>query len=464
MRFVLFTGEEQGLYGSAAYANAVAAAGDNIVAVYNMDMIAWDNVGAPTLRLHTRTTSNPGYAGDLAIAGVFTNVVSAYGLSGSLVPIIDPDGESASDHASFWNKGYPAILAIEDDDDDFNAYYHTINDNLAHINLTYFTNFVKASIGTAAHLAQPSDFAALQGIVVDASNSNPIGLAQVFATAGVTRTGIDHRHNCRILHAATVGGQLHRHRLGVWLLAADRRPHRAANQHHHHAEFCAGPRAHIYRHRSSTGRAHTASAHRHDHDHRLSRQPHHHRCDRRLSHRSGRRSRLHLPCAGQSPGLFRARSSRRAADDRSGGRLRPAADLSACLAPDYTFTGIREQFDATSLPADWAVINNVGTAGWSLRQSQSRANLTGGTGNFAIADSDNAGAGVSMDTELRSPTMDFTTADRVTLTLQDRLPLSGSQPSRKWPMSMSASMAQPGRGPTVWRKTADYRGPQDRDP
>ena len=189
VRFVLFTGEEQGLYGSGAYANAVAAAGDNIVAVYNMDMIAWDKVGAPTLRLHTRTTSNPGYASDLAIAGVFTNVVSAYGLNGSLVPIVDSDGESASDHASFWNKGYPAILAIEDDVDDFNAYYHTINDNLSHINLPYFTNFVRASIGTAAHLAQPSDFAALQGVVVDAANSNPIGLAQVFATAGVTRTG-----------------------------------------------------------------------------------------------------------------------------------------------------------------------------------------------------------------------------------------------------------------------------------
>jgi Zn-dependent M28 family amino/carboxypeptidase len=156
LRFVLFTGEEQGLCGSEAYAAAVSAAGDNIVAVYNLDMIAWDGMGGPTLRLHTRTTGQAGYAADLAIAGVFTNVVSAYGLGGSLTPIISADGEDASDHASFWDKNYPAILAIEDDVDDFNDYYHTSNDNLTHINWTYFTNYVKASVGTVAHLAHPS--------------------------------------------------------------------------------------------------------------------------------------------------------------------------------------------------------------------------------------------------------------------------------------------------------------------
>ena len=76
-------------------------------------------LSGPTLRLHTRTTSNPGYPGDRAIADVFVDVVSNYGLSGSLTPIIDPDGITASDHSPFWNKGYSAILAIEDDEDDF---------------------------------------------------------------------------------------------------------------------------------------------------------------------------------------------------------------------------------------------------------------------------------------------------------------------------------------------------------
>ncbi len=156
VRFVFFTGEEQGLLGSDAYATMVAAAGDNIVAVYNMDMIAWDSIGGPTLRLHTRTTGNPGYPGDLAIANTFIDVTTLYALSGGLSPILDPDGITASDHAEFWQRGFPAILAIEDDVDDFCDYYHTVNDKRQFLNMAYFTNYVKASVGTAAHLAMPS--------------------------------------------------------------------------------------------------------------------------------------------------------------------------------------------------------------------------------------------------------------------------------------------------------------------
>lgn len=154
VRYVLFTGEEQGLHGSKKYADVVA--GENVVAVYNMDMIAWDDVGGPVLRLHTRTASNPGYSGDKAIADLFVDVVNDYGLSGVLDPVIDSDGVTASDHASFWNKGFSAILAIEDDVNDFNDYYHTVNDTISILNMTYFTNYVKASVGTAALLAVPA--------------------------------------------------------------------------------------------------------------------------------------------------------------------------------------------------------------------------------------------------------------------------------------------------------------------
>ncbi len=156
IRFVFFTGEEQGLLGSSRYAAAAQAAGDNIVGVFNMDMIGWDQLDGPTLRLHTRTSGSAGYPDDLAIATMFNDVVSVYGLSGSLSPIIDSDGITASDHASFWSRGYPAILAIEDDQDDFNQYYHTTNDKREHLNMGYMTAYIKASLGTVAHFAVPS--------------------------------------------------------------------------------------------------------------------------------------------------------------------------------------------------------------------------------------------------------------------------------------------------------------------
>ncbi len=157
VRFVFFTGEEQGLLGSVAYSDLVYANGDNIVAVYNMDMISYDAIGLPYLRLHTRTTSNPGYPGDLAIANTFIDVVNTYGLSSGLSPIITADGESRSDHNSFWSNGYSAILGIEDHIDDMTPYYHLTTDTITTLNWIYYTNYAKASIGTASHLALRDD-------------------------------------------------------------------------------------------------------------------------------------------------------------------------------------------------------------------------------------------------------------------------------------------------------------------
>lgn len=156
VRYVLFTGEEQGLLGSAAYADAAYAASNNIVAVLNLDMIAWDSLNGPTLLLYTHSIGHPNYTNDLLIAITFTNVVATYGLQDRLTPIITPNsGMTSSDHSSFWNKGYPAILAIEHYGSDFNAYYHTVNDKLANMNIPYFTAFAQAAAGTIAHLAGP---------------------------------------------------------------------------------------------------------------------------------------------------------------------------------------------------------------------------------------------------------------------------------------------------------------------
>jgi hypothetical protein len=155
IRFVLFTGEEQYMLGSTAYAAAAKAAGDNIVAVLNLDMIAWNGSAPDTFQLRTRSTGNPGYSNDTVIATTFTNAVAAYGLSNHLAPVIMADNFGSSDHWSFWNQGYAAVLAIEEFGGDFNPYYHTTNDTLARFNLPYFTASVQAAIATVAHLAGP---------------------------------------------------------------------------------------------------------------------------------------------------------------------------------------------------------------------------------------------------------------------------------------------------------------------
>jgi Zn-dependent M28 family amino/carboxypeptidase len=158
VRFVFLTGEEQGLLGSDRYASKVVTDGDNLVAVYNMDMIAWDVRNGPKLRIYTRTTNDPGYDGDMVIANAFVDVVDTYALDTVLTPIIMSEGGNWSDHASFWDEGFSAVCAIEDDYSDWNRdNYHTANDTISTLNFTYLTNYIKASIGTTAHLVpEPS--------------------------------------------------------------------------------------------------------------------------------------------------------------------------------------------------------------------------------------------------------------------------------------------------------------------
>jgi hypothetical protein len=119
-----------------------------------MDMLGWDGNGDGVVILHIRSRTNPESARDRAIADVFTQVVNDYGLN-ALDPWIRPDGEDESDHSSFWDIGVPAVLAIEDDWDEWNPNNHTQADTLETLDMNFFTRYVQAAVGTAAHLAIP---------------------------------------------------------------------------------------------------------------------------------------------------------------------------------------------------------------------------------------------------------------------------------------------------------------------
>ncbi|MFE7213593.1 S8 family serine peptidase [Streptomyces sp. NPDC057611] len=83
----------------------------------------------------------------------------------------------------------------------------------------------------------------------------------------------------------------------------------------------------------------------------------------------------------------------------------------SCTAPGYRnrSDGLYETFDGTTAPAGWSVEDNVGNGQvWQFNDPRFRGNLTGGTGNFAIIDSDNYGAGGRQDTSLVSPVVDLT--------------------------------------------------------
>jgi hypothetical protein len=182
LRFAFWTGEEQGLYGSEAYAQRAYQNGDNILGYLNLDMIAWNTLNsAPYINLFYSSSLPPTH--ELAL--LYVDVIDAYNLD--LLTRIGVD-LWGSDHNSFWDYGFTSILAIEDDiGNDFNPYYHSPGDTPLHTDPAYFTNFVKASIATYAHMSGgliPPGEGALDGHVTEANGGAPMEGATVTADDG----------------------------------------------------------------------------------------------------------------------------------------------------------------------------------------------------------------------------------------------------------------------------------------
>ena len=178
LRFAVWTGEEQWLLGSHEYAERSRLQKENILGYLNLDMIAWNSDHRPGIDLYA-TDDIPA---TVALAQLFSDVIEAYQINLD-ADIFDND-MGASDHASFWDFNYVAILAIEDDND-FNTNYHTVNDTLDNLDMEYYTEFVKASLATFAHMSGcmlPTG--SLDGTVSDASSGAPIpGATLVFTDA-----------------------------------------------------------------------------------------------------------------------------------------------------------------------------------------------------------------------------------------------------------------------------------------
>jgi uncharacterized repeat protein (TIGR01451 family) len=99
------------------------------------------------MEIHAGTRSD-----SQALGTAFLNANTIYG--NSLVPKYITIGSSTrSDHARFWNQGYPAIMVIEDHQD-YNPHYDQTSDTLDKLNLPYATKFVQTTVATLAELAE----------------------------------------------------------------------------------------------------------------------------------------------------------------------------------------------------------------------------------------------------------------------------------------------------------------------
>ena len=147
IKFVTFSGEEQGLLGSEAYASEAESLGHNIMGVLNLDMIGYLDDSLHDLNVYCDMPSQ-------WMADTILQFSAAY--VPGLIPhkVVNP-GMRGSDHASFWDEGYSALLHIERDESHWNPYYHSTGDTVGTLDLPYVTEMVQLGLASMAELASP---------------------------------------------------------------------------------------------------------------------------------------------------------------------------------------------------------------------------------------------------------------------------------------------------------------------
>ena len=159
LRFVWFTGEEMGYWGSKPYVQTLVNQQANIVAAINLDMIGYDGDSDRVVELHTGVEDDNNRLGDhLAAANTLYD----------LDLVLERKTTSAarfSDHQSFWNQGYTSLLLIENFFDDSaedthgrdrNPGYHSTSDRADLVDFEYVTDIARMAMAAALHLAEPS--------------------------------------------------------------------------------------------------------------------------------------------------------------------------------------------------------------------------------------------------------------------------------------------------------------------
>ena len=140
LRFILFGGEEEGLFGSLQYvAELPDAERARIRAVLNMDMIGGRNTPEPGVLLEGGEVSRPVIDGLARAAATYTGLA----ITTSLHPY-------NSDHVPFIDAGIPAVLTIEADDS-ANARPHTAADTVASVDLALAMEILRMNL---AYLAE----------------------------------------------------------------------------------------------------------------------------------------------------------------------------------------------------------------------------------------------------------------------------------------------------------------------
>jgi hypothetical protein len=148
IRYLHFTGEEQGLWGSKKYAEACKAAGEDIVHMWQLDMCGYCRTEEHMFDIHDNVDQN----GSHEMTVMLFRIIKQYGLNLTPIDTHNRAVEGRSDHAPFTALKYKGVLVSERyTDEDFTPYYHTIEDRVDKFRMPFYVAIVQAMIAVAIH-------------------------------------------------------------------------------------------------------------------------------------------------------------------------------------------------------------------------------------------------------------------------------------------------------------------------
>jgi len=196
VKYICFSGEEMGPYGSGAYVDSVQQAGDVIVGALNLDMIGYVDSVPEDVDIVANTASE--WLADLTV-----DCGTVYVPTLPMLEIID-DTRSGSDEISFWLAGYSALTMIEDSPPVYPK-YHTTGDTLGLLTKTFATDVVKLAVATLAEVAVPDTTGAGVGGVslaaIERAHPNPFKGTTTISLAPGKQTNL-------VVAIYSVGGRL----------------------------------------------------------------------------------------------------------------------------------------------------------------------------------------------------------------------------------------------------------------
>jgi len=141
IKFVAFSGEEQGLYGSEYFARNSYKREEKTIADIQLDGVGYAVNEGKKVRISSNDAS-------LWIIDTAEQIAKDY--ENSIDLEISRHDYTGSDHKSFYNYGYEGVFFLEYE---FNPNYHTSEDKIDYINISYMKKVCRLATATLATIA-----------------------------------------------------------------------------------------------------------------------------------------------------------------------------------------------------------------------------------------------------------------------------------------------------------------------